>query len=121
VGDDAGYSVSEHFISADRWPAVARDFRRITKGLKKALRSHKFLCDHMCGRRGVIAVATNLQIDDELIVKAVKLGRHKTKKAAVTQALIEYVGSFQQQKVLSMFGTIDYDPKYDYKKQRARK
>ena len=36
-------------------------------------------------------MATNLQIDDRLIRKAVRLGRHRTKKAAVTQALVTYV------------------------------
>jgi Arc/MetJ family transcription regulator len=68
----------------------------------------------------VIPVATNLQVDDGLIVRALKLGGHKTKKAAVTQALVEYINHLQQQKILSMFGTVNYDPKYDYKKQRAR-
>ena len=63
---------------------------------------------------------TNLQVDDRLIIKAVKLGRHKTKKAAVTKALIEYINHLEQEKILSMFGTVDYDPKYDYKKQRRR-
>lgn len=65
-------------------------------------------------------MATNLQIDDELIVKAVKLGRHKSKKAAVTEALKEYIEHLEQEKVLSVFGTIDYDSRYDYKKQRQR-
>ena len=68
----------------------------------------------------MIPVATNLQVDDRLIVRALKLGGHKTKKAAVTQALVEYINHLQQQKILSMFGTVNYDPKYDYKKQRAR-
>lgn len=72
----------------------------------------------MCAE--VIPVATNLQVDDRLIVRALKLGGHKTKKAAVTQALVEYINHLQQQKILSMFGTVNYDPKYDYKKQRAR-
>lgn len=65
-------------------------------------------------------MATNLQIDDELIVRAVKLGRHKSKKAAVTEALKEYIEHLEQEKSLSMFGTIDYDARYDYKKQRRR-
>jgi hypothetical protein len=68
----------------------------------------------------VISVATNLQIDDNLITKAVNLGKHKTKKAAVTQALIDYVQHLEQEKIISMFGTVDYDPEYDYKKQRHR-
>jgi Arc/MetJ family transcription regulator len=66
-------------------------------------------------------MATNLQIDDKLIQKAVKLGGHKTKKAAVTQALVEYIEQLEQARILSMFGTVDYDPEFDYKKQRHRK
>jgi len=69
--------------------------------------------------KGVI-MATNLQVDDRLIIKAVRLGRHKTKKAAVTEALIEYIEHLEQEKILLMFGTVDYDPKYDYKRQRRR-
>ncbi len=65
-------------------------------------------------------LATNLQLDDRLIEKAVKLGKHRTKKAAVTQALKEYVEHLEQQKLLGLFGCVDYDPGYDYKKQRKR-
>ena len=65
-------------------------------------------------------MATNLQVDDRLIIKAVKLGRHKTKKAAVTEALIEYIEHLEQKKILLMFGTVDYDSEYDYKRQRRR-
>ena len=66
-------------------------------------------------------MATNLQIDDELINQAVKLGRHRTKKAAVTQALMDYIRHREQEDILSLFGSLDYDPDYDYKKQRTRK
>ena len=65
-------------------------------------------------------MATNLQIDDKLILKAVRLGRHKTKKEAVSTALVEYIHRLEQERVLSMFGRVDYDPDYDYKKQRRR-
>jgi Arc/MetJ family transcription regulator len=68
----------------------------------------------------VIVMATNLQIDDELIQKAVRLGGHKTKKAAVSEALIEYIQNLDQEKILSMFGSEDYDPEYDYKRQRRK-
>jgi Arc/MetJ family transcription regulator len=68
----------------------------------------------------VILLATNLQLDDLLIEKAVKLGKHKTKKAAVTQALEEYIEHLEQQKILALFGNVDYDPEYDYKKQRKK-
>ena len=66
-------------------------------------------------------MATNLQIDDKLIIKAVTLGRHRTKKAAVTRALVDYIQHLEQEKITSLFGTVEYDPKYDYKIQRARK
>ncbi len=65
-------------------------------------------------------MATNLQLDDELIVKAVKLGKHKTKKDAVTRALVEYFEHLEEQRIRSLFHSVDYDPEYDYKKQRDR-
>ncbi len=68
----------------------------------------------------MVVMATNLQIDDQLILKAVRLGGHKTKKAAVSKALIEYIQNLEQEEILSMFGTVEYDPGYDYKAQRNR-
>jgi Arc/MetJ family transcription regulator len=68
----------------------------------------------------MIAMATNLQIDDTLITQAVKLGRHRTKKAAVTRALTDYIQHLEQENVLSLFGSVDYVQGYNYKKQRAR-
>ena len=66
-------------------------------------------------------MATNLAIDDQLITEAKKLGRHKTKKDAVNAALDEYVRRRKQQKIVSLFGTIDYYDNYDYKRERKRK
>lgn len=65
-------------------------------------------------------MATNLQIDDALITRAVQIGGHRTKKAAVTQALTDYIHHLEQEKILSMFGSVDYSRRYDYKKQRSR-
>jgi len=66
-------------------------------------------------------MATNLQIDDRLIVEAVKCWGHRTKKSAVTVALLEYIERQKQRKIVSLFGKVDFDSRYDYKKQRARK
>ncbi len=63
-------------------------------------------------------MATNLAIDDSLIQEAVRIGHHKTKKAAVTIALSEYIQRRKQQEILSLFGRIEYDASFDYKKQR---
>ena len=65
-------------------------------------------------------MATNLQLEDRLIERAVKLGKHKTKRAAVTQALKEYIEHLEQQKILALFGNVEYDPEFDHKKQRKR-
>jgi Arc/MetJ family transcription regulator len=64
---------------------------------------------------------TNLAIDDRLIQEAQKLGKHRTKKDAVTAALDEYIQRRKQQDVLPLFGTIEYDEGYDYKRERSRK
>ncbi len=64
---------------------------------------------------------TNLAIDDRLIVEAQKLGHHRTKKETVTAALDEYIQRRKQQQILSLFGAIDYDDAYDYKKERRKR
>lgn len=62
-------------------------------------------------------MATNLAIDDKLIQEALIIGKHKTKNV-VTEALQEYIQRRKQLEIIKMFGSIDYDPDYDYKKQR---
>ncbi len=64
---------------------------------------------------------TNLALDDKLIEEARRVGGHKTKKEAVTAALDEYVKHRKQLRIIERFGTIDYDPEYDYKALRKRK
>jgi Arc/MetJ family transcription regulator len=66
-------------------------------------------------------MATNLAVDYKLIEEARRTGGHKTKKAAVTTALEEYVQGHKQQKILAAFETADFDPAYDYKAERRRK
>jgi hypothetical protein len=68
--------------------------------------------------QGVQIMATNLAIDDRLIDEARRIGNHKTKKEAVTAALDEYIRWRKQQEIIELFGTIDFDPTYDYKKLR---
>ena len=72
----------------------------------------------MCRRR--LSMATNLALDDKLIARAQKVGQHRTKKEAVTAALKEYIEHKQQQEIATMFGAVDFDDKYDYKKARSR-
>ena len=72
------------------------------------------MCDNL-------RMATNLAIDERLIEKARRIGRHRTKKEAVTVARREYIRRHRQRRILSAFGTFDFDPDYDYKAARRRK
>lgn len=65
-------------------------------------------------------MATNLDLDPALVEEAVAVGGRRTKKETVTEALREYIARRRQARISSLFGEIDYDPKYDYKKQRRR-
>lgn len=64
---------------------------------------------------------TNLALDDKLIEEALKIGKHKTKRETVNAALQEYILSRKQRKLKELFGKIDYDSSYNYKKQRSVK
>ena len=68
----------------------------------------------------LLHMPTNLAIDDRLLNEAVRVGGQRTKKATVTQALEEYVQRRKQARILDLFGKVDFDPKYDYKRQRRR-
>lgn len=63
---------------------------------------------------------TNLAIDDGLLEEAQRIGGQRTKKATVTEALEEYIQRRKQAEILKLFGTVEFDPSYDYKKQRRR-
>ena len=65
-------------------------------------------------------MATNLALDDKLITKAQKIGRHKTKKETVTAALKDYIAHKKQLEIVNLFGTIDFDKKFNYKRARKR-
>jgi Arc/MetJ family transcription regulator len=64
---------------------------------------------------------TKLDLDDKLIEEAKKAGNHKTKKEAVTAALNEYIQYQRRMRILELAGSIDFDPKYDYKTERKGK
>jgi Arc/MetJ family transcription regulator len=61
---------------------------------------------------------TNLALDEELLKEAQKIGGHRTKKNAVNEALKEYIMKRKQKDILSLFGKVDMEPAYDYKKER---
>lgn len=66
-------------------------------------------------------MATNLAIDNRLLDEALRIGGRATKKATVTEALQEYIARRKQLDIIKLFGTIEWDSSYDYKKQRRRR
>jgi predicted CopG family antitoxin len=68
----------------------------------------------------ICSLKKNSSIND-LVAEAQKLGRHRTKKEAISAALDEYVRKRKQLDVIEIFGKIDYDESYDYKLERHRK
>ncbi len=63
-------------------------------------------------------MATNLALDNALIDEAVEIGHHRSKKAAVTAALEEYVKARRRLGILDWMGRVDYYDDYDHKKLR---
>ncbi len=66
-------------------------------------------------------MAINLSIDPELIERALEVSGERTKKAAVTKALQEFVARRRQERMLELFGKLEWDEAYDYKAERQRK
>jgi Arc/MetJ family transcription regulator len=64
-------------------------------------------------------MATNLDIDPRLLERAVKASGERTKTAAVTRALREYVARHEQKRLVELFGALDWDPEYNYKEERS--
>lgn len=78
------------------------------------------MCKTVCKERHT-TMPTNLALDDRLIEEARTAGGHKTKKAAVTAALEEYIKRHKQRQILDLVDQVVYEPTYDYKKARRRK
>ncbi len=66
-------------------------------------------------------MTTNIEIDDKLLKEARRLGGHRTKAEAAAEALAEYIEQRKRLEIFKLFGTIDYDPSYDIKRERRAK
>jgi Arc/MetJ family transcription regulator len=65
-------------------------------------------------------MATNLAIDPELIDRALEISGERTKKAAVTKALQEFIARREQREMLGLLGKLEWNATYDYKAERER-
>jgi hypothetical protein len=66
-------------------------------------------------------MATNLALDPDLIERAVKVSGEKTKKAAVTRALEEFITRRSQKRLIELMGKLEWDESFDYKAERSRR
>ncbi len=66
-------------------------------------------------------MATNLSLDPELIERALELSGERTKKAAVTRALEEFIARRRQRSLVDLMGKLEWDKSFDFKKERSRK
>ena len=65
-------------------------------------------------------IHTNLSIDPELLDRALEVSGERTKKAAVTKALEEFIARRQQKRLLELMGKLEWDEGFDYKAERSR-
>ena len=65
-------------------------------------------------------MATNLSLDPDLIDRALELSGERTKKAAVTRALEEFIARRKQKRLLDLMGNLEWDNSFDYKAERSR-
>lgn len=66
-------------------------------------------------------MATNLSLDPHLIDRALELSGERTKRAAVTRALEEFIARREQKKLRELFGKLDWNDEVDYKDDRRRR
>lgn len=66
-------------------------------------------------------MATNLSVDPDLIEKAREISGERTKAAAVTKALQEFIARRRQKALLELAGKLEWDSSFDYKAERSRR
>ncbi len=66
-------------------------------------------------------MATNLSLDPKLIDRAVEVSGERTKKAAVTRALEEFIARRRQKRLVDLMGKLEWQESFDYKAERSRR
>ena len=59
-------------------------------------------------------------IDPDLLERAIRIGGGKTKTETVETALREFIARREQKRILDLFGKLEWDEGYDYKRGRGR-
>jgi len=66
-------------------------------------------------------MATNLPLDPDLIERALEVSGERTKKAAVTRALEEFIARRRQKRLIDLMGKLEWEDSFDYKAERSRR
>ena len=66
-------------------------------------------------------MATNLSIDPDLLDRALEVSGERTKKAAVTKALQEFIARRERKRLIELMGQLEWDEAFDYKAERSRR
>jgi Arc/MetJ family transcription regulator len=62
-----------------------------------------------------------LSIDPDLLSRALEVSGERTKKAAVTKALQEFIARRQQRRLMELMGRLEWDNRFAYKTDRSRR
>ena len=66
-------------------------------------------------------MATNLALDPKLLERALAVSGERSKRAAVTKALREFVARREQRRLVELMGKLEWDEGFDYKAERSRR
>jgi Arc/MetJ family transcription regulator len=94
------------------------DIAHVENQRRDVLPPEREMCKMVCGG---VHMATNLALDPELLDLALQVSGEKTKKAAVTKALQEFIARRRQRRLLELFDSLEWDPDFDYKAERSRR
>jgi len=90
----------------------------VQNSFAQRLQPRWILCRVMCKESHM---ATNLSLDPDLLDRAVEVSGERTKKAAVTRALEEFIARRAQKRLVDLMGKLEWDKSFDYKAERSRR
>jgi len=61
-------------------------------------------------------MAGDVAINEDLLNEAYKIGEYDTKKETINIALKEFIQKRKSEDLIKLFGQIEYEPDYNYKK-----
>ncbi len=112
--------VASGTLGGDR-PLGEQDSGRPSRGADRAAPGRRRTAGRVCECMCILShMATNLSLDPALLERALALSGERTKKAAVTRALQEFIARREQRRLLPLFRSLEWDTKYDYKAERSR-